>query len=127
MAATWKKLAFEDDVVLKTAYTAKGDLLGASAANTPDALHVGTDGFVLTADADAANGLGIDWVAAAVGAHHLNDHTAADGVVDFGAQQAHDVVLDTFATAAGLPSPAVIGQIAWATDTLHPYVCTIAS
>lgn len=113
--------------ILESLIAAKGDLISATANDAPAILTVGTDGKVLTADSDAANGLGIDWIApGAPAAHTLNSHTAANGVVDFGAQQAHDVVFDTYATATGLPTPAVIGQIAWATDTLHPYVCTIA-
>ncbi len=114
--------------ILESLIAAKGDLIGASANDTPAILSVGTDAKVLTADADAANGLGIDWInPAAPAAHTLNSHTAANGAVDFGAQQAHDVKLDTYATAAELTAIGVIGQIAWATDTLHPYVCTIAA
>lgn len=275
MAATWKKIAFEDDVILKSFIAAKGDIIGASANDTPGILSVGSDGKVLTADADAANGLGIDWVtpgagvgdvtsAAAITEHSLvrgdggakgvqdtaiivddsdnvsgvaaivvtghvhlfddgGEYIGGDGTdmtltssakinltavsdvilpvnvglilgdggekiesnntdltvncggsinltatadvvipanvgitfgtgekiegdstdltitsgakivlaptttVDFSSKAMLNVVLDTYVTAAGLPSPAVIGQIAWATDTLHPYVCTIAS
>ena len=128
MAATWKKIAFEDDVILKSVVTALGDILVGTGTAAVDNLALGTDGYVLTAHADHGNGMGMEWAApGAPAAHKLNIHIAADGAVDFGAQQAHDVVLDTYATAVGLPSPAVIGQIAWATDTLHPYVCIAAS
>ena len=115
-------------IVLNTLVDAKGDLISASADNTPARLAVGADGTVLTAHADHANGLGMEWAApGAPASHALNTHSAAVAAVDFGAQMVHDAVLDTYATAAGLPTPAVIGQIAWATDTLHPYVCTVAS
>lgn len=57
MAATWKKLAYEADVVTKATLTAKGDIISASAASTPSVLSVGGDGTVLTADSGEASGL----------------------------------------------------------------------
>jgi len=58
--------ANSSDVVAKTVFTTKGDLLSASAASTPVRVGVGTDGFVLTADTDEASGL--KWALAAAGA-----------------------------------------------------------
>jgi hypothetical protein len=84
MAATWKKIAFEDDVILKSFIAAKGDIIGASANDTPGILSVGTDGKVLTADSDAANGLGIDWIAAA-GTPKLDDCGEPDDNTDLDA------------------------------------------
>ncbi len=48
-----------DARVLESLYTAKGDILGASAAATPATLTVGTDGQVLTAN--SANPTGLGW------------------------------------------------------------------
>lgn len=52
-------------VVAPSAYVAKGDILAASAAGTPTALTVGTDGQVLTACAACTTG--VTWAAAGGG------------------------------------------------------------
>ena len=57
MAVTWKKLAYESDVVTKATWTAKGDVVSASAASAPAVLSVGANGTVLTADDGGAVGL----------------------------------------------------------------------
>ena len=53
-------------VIAPTIVDAKGDLIAASAADTPARLAVGTNGQVLTADSTAATGL--KWAAASSGA-----------------------------------------------------------
>jgi hypothetical protein len=54
------------NAIQNTIVDAKGDLIAATAADTPARLAVGTNGHVLTADSTAATG--IKWAAAAAGA-----------------------------------------------------------
>lgn len=124
MAVTWKKLAYEDDVITKALLTAKGDILYASAAGTPAALAIGADNYILRVDTDVPA-----WEAiGAPEAHTLNSHTAADGAVDFNLQQAKDLVIMTVANEAALPTVGVaVGQPCWATGELTLHICTSAS
>lgn len=77
MAVTWKKLAYEEDVITKATLTAKGDLISASAASTPAVLAVGADGAVLVAD--AAEVTGLKWAAGPTPGAHKDTHDPADG------------------------------------------------
>jgi len=54
-----------DARVEESLFDAKGDILVASADNTPTKLSVGTNGYILTANTSAATG--IEWAAAPVG------------------------------------------------------------
>lgn len=65
--------------VLESLLDAKGDLIAASADNTPGRLPVGTDGHVLTAD--SAESLGVKW-AAASGASSTRWELLTDGSLD---------------------------------------------
>jgi len=59
MAITWKKLAFEDDVIKKSIINAKGDLIVGSAEDTPSILSVGSNDSILVADSNES--LGVKW------------------------------------------------------------------
>lgn len=52
MAITWKKLAYEADVITKALITAKGSIITSTAAATPSELGIGTDNYVLTVSTD---------------------------------------------------------------------------
>jgi hypothetical protein len=63
-----------DDKVDKTQYDAKGDLIVGNADNTPAKLSVGENGYLLTANSAATNG--VEWAAAPVS---LPSQTGNDG------------------------------------------------
>lgn len=121
--ATWKKLAYEDDVPLKTLWHAKGSIVAASGVDTPAELAVGTDTYVLSAL--AAEVTGLKWIAQSVASHALSAHTVAVDVVPFGGYQATNFVTHQVANAAALAAlTAVVGKVAFQVDTLAFYICT---
>lgn len=79
MAITWKKIAYEIDVITKAFLDAKGDLISASADNTPAIRSVGANDLCLVADSTQASGL--KWAAPVGGtpAAHKDSHDPADG------------------------------------------------
>jgi len=70
MAVTWKKIAYEDEVITKGLLDAAGDIIYASSNDTPARLAVGANGEVLTLAAGipswAASGAGVVFATAAV-------------------------------------------------------------
>jgi hypothetical protein len=73
MAVTWKKLAYEIDVVLKSVITTTGDIIYASAANTPARLGIGSAADVLTVSG------GVHAWAAPAAPAHKDSHDPEDG------------------------------------------------
>ena len=133
MAVTWKKLAYEDDVITKALLTATGDIIYATAASTPGVLAVGTNGHILTLAAGVPS-----WAAAPAAAHaashkdgqsdelllhELGEPTAA---VDFNGYQGENLVVHTVANSGARPA-AVVGKVCFQSDTLGLYACTVAS
>jgi hypothetical protein len=124
--ATWKQLAYANDVILKAILTAHGDILYASGANTPAALAHGNEGDVLTVASSLPSWAAPGAPAAHAASHHtgesdellLNDLTA-EAAVNFAGFQATDMVLENLAS----PGTAVVGKVYFDTD-LSAYICT---
>jgi len=74
MAITWRKLAYEDDVITKALIDAAGDLIYGSADNTPAILTAGDNGQVLTLAAGVPS-----WAAAGAPGAHKDTHDPEDG------------------------------------------------
>ena len=121
MPVTWKKLAYELDVITKALLTATGDIIYASGVGVPAVLPIGTDDYILRVATDIPA-----WEAiGAPAAHTLNSHTVPDGAVDFDLQQATDLILMTVANEAALPVVGMaLGQIAFAAGELTAHICT---
>ena len=142
MAVVFKKLAYEGDVILKAFIAAKGDLIAASANDTPLILGVGANDTVLVAD--SAQSPGIKWAGVPSGGtpaahatshknggsdelllHELGEPTSA---VDFDLQQATDLVVFTVANESTRDALSVadtaVGQLVFATTELSLAICT---
>lgn len=74
MAVTWKKLAYEDDVITKGLIDAAGDIIYGSADNTPVRLAAGSNTQVLT----LASGVP-SWAAAGTPGAHAASHQNTGG------------------------------------------------
>ena len=148
MAVTWKKVLLEGDAA--TASDVAPSSIGTAAAagtgvncSRDDHVHdIGADAIdsgdliaddVINSEHYAAASIDTEHIAAdqitsaliaddAVGSEHIEQLSAA---LDFGGQQAQDVVIHTVADAAGMAGlTPVVGKLCWRTDTLSPYVCT---
>jgi len=75
MAVTWKKLAYEDDVLTKALATARGDIYHATAAGTIAVLPIGTDNQILRVATDILNYEDLPAAAAHKDSHDPNDGT----------------------------------------------------
>ncbi len=155
MAVTWRKLAYEDDVILKTVADANS-ILYAVTDNTPAALVLAANQFaardstsniVAKTVTDAALSIlddanvgdiltTIGGAAALHAAQHknggtdellLSDFGEPTAAVKFDGQQATNFVLHTVADATARNAlTAVVGKVAFQTDTLAAYLCTVA-
>jgi hypothetical protein len=76
MDFTWVA-ADDTNAIQNTIVDAKGDLIAASAADTPARLAVGTDGQVLTADSTAATGL--KWASSSAPSYTWTSYTPTVG------------------------------------------------
>lgn len=155
MAVTWRKLAYEDDVILKTVAD-EHSILYAVADNTPAALVLAANQFAArdstsnivaktVTDAalsildDATVGAILTTIGGAAATHAtqhknggtdellLSDFGEPTAAVKFDGQQATNFVLHTVADATARNAlTAVVGKAVFQTDTLAAYLCTVA-
>ena len=109
LAFTW--VAQDDSNAIQNAIVdAKGDLIAATAADTPARLAVGTNGQVLTADSTAATGLA--WATATSGGMTLISTTSMAGVASVtlssisGSYKSLRILIKDY-------YPATAGQLKW--------------
>lgn len=138
MAVTWKKLALEDDVILKSTITTKGDLLVGTGAGTLTRLAIGTNNYLLYVNTDTPGWINPTSLAVATHATthksggsdaiKLNEFAVPTGAIPCNGQQFTDSVIHTVAdaTARNALTP-LVGKMCWQSDTLAPYVCTVAA
>lgn len=74
MAITWKKLAYEDDVLTKALATAKGDIYHATAAGVIAVLPIGADNQILRVATDI-----LAYEAMPAAGAHKDEHDPEDG------------------------------------------------
>lgn len=132
MAVTWKKVAFEDDAILKSVVTTKGDILYATASATLTRLGIGTDTYILNRDTATDVPAWKDPATLTLALHEathknagsdeilLNEFGEATGAVAFDGQQATDLVVHT----ASSPPTEVLGKWYVDAEDLALYICT---
>jgi len=92
MAVVWKKIAYEDDVIAKSFLDAVGDLISASADNTPIILSVGANDECLIADSGEASGLKWGTPSGIIPAAHKDSHDPNDGTDPLDCAAAGEIV-----------------------------------
>jgi len=102
----FKRLAFDDEVISNAFMAAKGDLISASANDTPLILTVGANGTVLEADSTEATGL--KWGTAGTGDFKADGTVPMTGDLDFAKNAAKAMALEVLAEAPGTPGTAQI-------------------
>ena len=156
MAVTWKKLAYEDDVVTKALFNAN-TIIASDGDNSPAALEIAEQKVVgritagnivgLTA-AQVLTLIGVTSGADVTGSNAPQAHAASHkdaqsdeillhelgqptGAVDFDLQEATNLVVFTVADEAtrdALNAAATeVGQLCWATSELTLAICTASS
>ncbi len=127
MAGTWKKLAYYEDVIPKSTFTAKGDLLTGTGNGTLAKLTAGSDGQMLYADSNETGGL--KWAAAPAGGDFKADGSVAmTGDLDFAGHAAKDMKIHNVADATARNAlSAGLGKAVFQADELAVYVCTAVS
>jgi hypothetical protein len=108
------------NAVMDADFTAKGDLMTASAASTPSLLAIGTDNYILCVSTDTPAWDSPATVAATMA---LDDIGVPDAAVDLNGQEIQDVVAHQ---SSATPDP-VKGKYYYDTDDDHLYVCTSAA
>jgi len=127
MAVVWKQVAYLDDVVLESDFTAAGDLLVGSGVGSATVLGIGTTLQILRTNA-AADAL--EWAEPPAGGDFMADGTVPmTGDLDFDSNEALDMVIQQVANEAAVAAYATptVGKVLFATSELSLHICTSAS
>lgn len=122
--ATWRKLAYDDEVVKESDYSAKGVLIAGSGAGTAVALSIGSDGQVLTADSGETSGM--KWATiSGTGDFKADGTVAMTGDLDFNENNAVDMALHQVADSTALNAlTGTVAKIAFQASDTSVYICT---
>ena len=119
----WEKLVLEDKVITKAFMNAKGDLIGASADDTPAILGVGINGKVLTAASGEVTGLA--WSDAGTGDLKADGTVPMTADFDFAGFEGTDFAAQNVADASARGAlTEVLGKICFQVDEAACYLCT---